>query len=234
MLERGGFDGLLLDFPREFQALIDALTEGVSLVDVEGKIDDELGQLSEGWLYRNRGILESISRSLVAPGPACIGELEVEKRILEGKMTISLLEYRGMAGHIDVHSWRELLGRIADGSTRSVERQMDRALALMGGGGRWLWISDIHARRAAPVLRGEGHSCHLVLLGRPYLGTPLEALRAELAERSPTDSRVLYLVERHVEFLRDYVLVSSNLDEAYDGWLAAEEWLKLYHLQGAA
>jgi hypothetical protein len=230
MLEKGGFHGLLLDMPREFQALVDALPEGVSTGEIERKIGDELGTLSEGWLYRNRGILESISLSSErSPKPVCIGELELERHMLEGRMTTSLLEFRGMAGHLDASSWRELIGRIVDGSKRSVERQTARALSLIGEG-HWLWVSDIHARQAAPALRREGHSCQIVLLGRPYLGTPLEALQAELAEGNPPDDRVLYLVQRHLEFLRDHVMVASNLDEAYDGWLASGEWARLYHL----
>ena len=231
MMRHGVFDGLILGLPREFQPLIDGLREGRQLGGVEEEIRDELGGLSEGWLYRNRSILEAISE-LASPIPrlVCTGDLGEEKQILEDKMTISLLEYRGMAGGTDAARWRELLGPMGRSLKRSVEKQLPLVLTEIRGGGHWLWVSGIHTREAASSLVRDGHSCRVVLLGKPYVGTPLEALQAEFAEGNPTDERVLYLVERHIEFLRDYVIPSLDLDEAYDRWLADEKWAGLYHL----
>ncbi len=232
MIRQGGFEGLILDLPCEFQPLINELIEGRQLSGVEDEIRDALGGLSEGWLYRNRGILESISQlPFPVPRLVCISDLGEERQILEDKMAISLLEYRGMAGGVDATSWRELLDPIGESLRRSIEKQLPRILGEIRQGGHWLWVSGVHARGAAPALAREGHSCRVVLLGKPYFGTPLEALQAELAEGNPTDERVLYLVNCHIGFLRDYVMPSSDLDEAYDRWLADEEWARLYHLR---
>jgi hypothetical protein len=60
----------------------------------------------------------------------------------------------------------------------------------------------------------------------PYYFTPLEVLIRETAialeekeKSSIGNERIERLVRMHVEFIRDYVLVSENYDEAYFKWL---------------
>jgi len=228
MISEGGYDGLLLDLPEELAGAVEALRGGAPLESAEEAVGEMLGAYSESWLYRNRPVLDSL-RYLAEASVVCTGSLELESTIMDDRMSIALLEYRTMAGRVVVRQWRETLARASLNLQDAVTAQAGRVLSTVHAGGRWLCIAGVHARRLEEMLRSEGHSCGAILLGRPYLGTPLEALSAELVEGSPPDERVGYLVELHLAFVRDYVMVSPDLDDAYDRWLENGEWAKLYH-----
>jgi len=228
MILQGGYDGLLLDFPQELEGTVDSLRSGAPLEAAEEAVDQLLGGYSKSWLYRNRPVLESL-RDMPEAEVVCTGRLEEEGRMMEDRMSLALLEYRTMVGRVVVSRWREALRKASRNLHESVVAQGRRILKAIREGGRWLCIAGVYARRLEQTLRSHGHPSAAVLLGRPYLGTPLEALSAELAEGDPSDERVRYLVELHLDFLRNYVMVSPALDEAYDSWLENGEWAKLYH-----
>ncbi len=226
----GGYDGLCLDFPEDFQEVVDLLREGLGMDSVEEIIRGLLGGFTDSWLYRNRPILESLRlMPKTDVSTICIGGTDLERKILADRMSISLLEYRTMAGRISASRWREQIRICSQNVGEAVQRQGKKMLEELESGERWLAVVGLHGRGLESALRSAGHSCESFLLGRPYLGTPLEALSAELAEGAPTDERMEYLVCRHIEFVRDYIMISSDIDEAYDRWLADGAWARLYH-----
>jgi len=229
-ISKGGFDGILLDFPRDLEEVVELVKEGGSPRLVEASLRKRLGGFVESWLYKNRFLLRALGH-LPTPGPEVVltGDREREREVMKDRLSLSLLEYRAMAGHVPPSRWREELTRASRNLADAMRKQTERILDAIKEGGRWLSISGVHARGVENVIRSEGHRCRALLLGKPYLGTPLEALSAELAEGKPDDQRVQYLVERHLEFVRDYVMVSRNLDDAYDKWLKDRRWAKLYH-----
>lgn len=227
-ISEGGYDGLLLDFPQELEGRVDGLRSGGPLEAAEEAVRDLLGGYSESWLYRNGPVLDSL-RHMPEADVVCTGRLEQESKIMDDRMSVALLEYRTMAGRVVVSRWREIVARASHTLQEAVAAQGESVLGAMTAGGRWLCIAGVHARRLEQMLNSRGHSCAAILLGRPYLGTPLEALSVELVEAKPSDERVRYLVELHLDFIRDYVMVSPDLDAAYDRWLENGEWAKLYH-----
>ena len=228
MISQRGYNGLLLDFPEELAGAVRALRGGAPLASAEEAVDEMFGSYSEGWLYKNRPLLDSL-RYLGEANVVCTGSVQLESAIMDDRMSVALLEYRTMAGRVAVSRWRETLTRASHNLQEAVAAQAERVLCGLKERGRWLCVAGVYARSLEQMLCSEGHSCRSILLGRPYLGTPLEALSAELVEGSPADERVRYLVELHLAFVRDYVMVSPDLDEAYDRWLENGEWARLYH-----
>jgi hypothetical protein len=49
----------------------------------------------------------------------------------------------------------------------------------------------------------------------------METLKREIASGIATDERITQLVKAHVEYIKRFVLLSKNLDEAYERWVKA-------------
>ncbi len=230
MIGEGSYDGILMDVPQEMQHIVDRARSGFDPAWTEEAVGQLLGTLSGSWLYRNGPLLECLS---LVDGPLtpviCVGDMQGEMMTLEDKMSISLLEYRSLSTRISIPEWRSSIAQSCSNTGKAIRRLADRVLSILRAGGKWLCLAGVQARMLDQMLTWEGHNCETILLGRPYLGTPLEALGAELSEGNPTDDRVAYLVRLHLEFIRDYVMVSESVDEAYDRWLREGQWAKLYH-----
>ena len=111
-----------------------------------------------------------------------------------------------VTGRVDVDAWLSLLSKV--GEPRD---EADLILSRLRGGA--FIVATRAGTRIARILSGKGVLLDLVELG-PYIPTPLERLL-----EGPIDpERVERLVLEHAEYVRNYVLTSRDLDEAYMKW----------------
>ena len=231
-MEQGGYQLLLLDFPAQMQSAVDLIRSG-SPPELGAEVARGLfGALTESWLYRNRYIIDALPRVPPEARVVCIGDEADERQLIDQKVSISLLEYRSLAGRIDPSRWRRELERVVMSESEVARRYSARLLRELEGQQNCLCVLGPWGRKLEEDVERRGHACQVVVFGQPYLGTPLEVLMSEIASGDVSDERIHFLVELHLDFFRRYLTVSRNVDEAYDRWLSEGQWVKLLKASG--
>ncbi len=231
-IEQGGYDVLLLDFPATMQHTMDMIRSGAPAELGVEVVRGLFGALSESWLYKHRFILEALSRLPQGARMVCIGDEKEEKLLMDERVSISLLEYRSLAGHIDSDRWRRELRRLTMKEAEVADKYTQRVFRELDGAANCLLIFGSWAKKTGDELRRRGHLCETVVFGQPYLGTPLQVLMDEIARGDIPDERIRLLVGLHLDFLSRYVTASKNVDEAYDRWVSEGQWVKLLKASG--
>ena len=122
-----------------------------------------------------------------------------------------------ITGRVDVDAWLALLSKVG-------EPREEADLISFRLMGKAFIVATRAGTRIARILSGKGVLLDLVELG-PYVPTPLE----RLLEGPRDPRRVERLVLEHAEYVRNYVLTSRDLDEAYMKWVKrVHPWLGLY------
>ncbi len=95
-----------------------------------------------------------VTRTLLLVG-LCLAFPDAQRRVIEGRRTISLQEATGAAHHAPLHDWRQVGG----GATRAVERRLE-----LSPDAAWATASP----RPAPT----AHRCAREIALATYLGCP--------------------------------------------------------------
>jgi len=85
-------------------------------------------------------------------------------------------------------------------------------------------VSGVKGGSVFKQLRNSGHDAQLEYIDLPYYFTPLQILRNKIGLEARgkvlTEDRMEGLIREHVGYVREYILKSSDLDEAYLRWIA--------------
>jgi len=156
---------------------------------------------------------------------------------IETAEKIAMLTFRVCSsGKVELEEWRKLIYEVMDKSFASVEDEVDYILETYNkaaGGRRSICISDFSGRYLLRKIRESGVNASLRYIFVPYYFTPLETLIRETAEKlkrglTMDDERIVKLVRLHAEYIREYILMCANYDEAYFKWLKDKRFQE-YH-----
>jgi len=224
------FDVLYLNVTRKVEGLIYSLAEGapydwfIHEVVERGLVPEPAGS----WEYWVKPILLAI-RGILKENPRvkifCYRQPYMAEFSARLAIEIARLTFRFIStGKTDLGKWRCLIShflRVGGDAMRDEARYiMDRYEPEERG----VCISDLGSRGLIDLLRDGGLELdsHYILL--PYHFTPIEIITREIRRykmRGLTmpDQRLLRLIREHTKFIRDYILLSRDYDEAYLRWI---------------
>ena len=222
-LEKVSYDRLFLNFPQNLEGIITELSEGkLSYEDFIENIEEErlVPEPVGSWAYTAEPILRSLEE-LKLRNPLlkihCYREVDYDRLSAKVASDIAALTLRtSITGKVDVERWKE-----------TVKERIERKSAALKDEANFIHEMASHFSACSSGLDGEllkqylsekGEKVNLINMEELYHPTPLETLEGRLAREELPDEEVIKLVREHVKYIRDYILMSKNRDQAYYQW----------------
>lgn len=234
-------DVLYLNIPRELNWLVDDLAYGAPYEQFieEVKRLNIIREPIAKWEYKLKPILLEIRGvKLRRPGLEiiCYRKNDLENLSTEIAEEIATLILRtSISGRANVREWRNIISRIVNDVASLADNECNYILRTWMEsycGRKTICLVDYPARRLLRRARELGIKAALRCIFTPYIFTPLEVLIREFIIASKRgvnidDEKIEKLVKMHVDFIRNYILLSDCYDEAYFKWLKDGHY-KLY------
>lgn len=234
LLKEADFDNLYLNIRRDLEELIKDLALGAPYE----KFIEEIRRLKilrenvDHWEKIIKPILLFL-RGIKLKKPSlrimCYKNPVFDDLFIREAEEIAILTFRvNSTDRVDVEEWRNLLYRIIDDATESIEDEANYILRTYGENvnkrGRTICLTDFSGKHLLRMIKSAGVDSIMRYIILPYYFTPLETLMRETAALLRrgfiiSDERLTKLVRLHAEYIREYVLTSSEYDEAYERWL---------------
>lgn len=242
LLKSIDYDVLYLNVPRELSWLVNELALGAPYENFIDEVE-RLNILRESivsWEYRFKPIFLAI-RGLKSRRPGseimCYRSSVLENQSIRVAEEVAAMILRvNIAGKVDVEEWRCILSEITSRISRFVNDESNYVLETwmrIHRKRRAICILDYPARGIVNRARQLGIRAVLRYVYTPYYFTPLELLIREFTIASErklniSDERIRKLVKMHADFIRNYVLTSTDYDEAYFKWLMDGHYKQYY------
>jgi len=155
----------------------------------------------------------------------CYGDQAYEEKSVRTAVKISMLTFNlASTGKIDLNAWREVLESELLMQAEAFEMEASFAVDVAKDYPDTVCVSGVKGGPIFKRLRSAGHDAQLEYIDLPYYFTPLQILKNEIGlenrGRLLTEDRMEELIREHVGYVREYILKSSDLDEAYLRWIA--------------
>ncbi|MEM4981006.1 MAG: hypothetical protein QXI48_03075 [Candidatus Bathyarchaeia archaeon] len=237
-LKKADFDNLYLNIRRDLGGLIEDLALGAPYE----KFIEEIKRLKilrenvDYWEKTIKPIL-LVLRGIKLKRPSlriiCYKNPVFDDLFVREAEEIAILIFRvNSTGKVDVKEWRNLLYRIINEATESGEDEANyilRTYSENANRGRTICLTDFSGKHLLKSIRSVGVDAIIRYIISPYHFAPLETLMREMVVLlrkgfAISDERLIKLVKLHAEYIREYVLTSSEYDEAYERWIKDERF----------
>jgi len=213
------YDMIFLRYPGNLQFLIsDYVSRKLSLHQMLDriKVDKLLPESINAWFYVNEPILEAIGHLNKAFKVYCYGDVDYNHMLHEASCKIACLTARvASTDKIDIDEWMQALKACHINEALEFEAETVGVKAY----GRCLCLAGLSGWRMVKPLKEMGHKVGFRCIEKLYIFKPLEVLNALLDVGKLTSEEAEKLISSHVNFVKNYVLTSANLDEAYRKWI---------------
>lgn len=155
----------------------------------------------------------------------CYRDSTYEEKSAETAVKISTLTLNvASTGKIDIDAWRKLLESELLLEGEAFEREIGFTVDVVKDYSDTVFVSGVKGGPIFKQLRSAGYDAQLEYIDLPHHFTPLQILRNEIRLESRgkllTEDRMEELIRGHVGYVREYILKSGDLDEAYLRWIA--------------
>ena len=219
MLINGGYNVVFLNYPNNLQPFIRSYAYGLaSLKDLVERIKcgSFIPEPVNSWLYLNEPILEVLQRICKDVKIFCYKDVDYYHMLADAASKIASLTLRvNITGKVDVDEWIKTLKE----SFRTETADWEAEVITFKAEGKTICLAGIEGWKLAKKIRGFGHKANVKCVERLYCLKPLETLEILLEKGKLTRENAEKLVREHAKFIRDFVLNTCNIDEAYRSWL---------------
>ncbi|MEM2936599.1 MAG: hypothetical protein QW231_05440 [Candidatus Bathyarchaeia archaeon] len=230
LIKKLDYEVLFLNFSRNLENGIKELAEGAPYDYVLDRLR-ELKLIPEptgSWEYGAEPILRALRGiQLKKPGLKihCYKDPDLTSLSEQLAEKTALLIFRWCStGKMELEEWKALLASWLDLETEALDREADLLIKKAEVGDKNVCIAGFNGRHIKAHLKEAGYHVRLQCLYVPYHFTPLEILAREIRLAPSKGStlpsqRIEELMEQHARFIRDYVTVSENYDDAHRHWM---------------
>ncbi|MGP3667685.1 MAG: hypothetical protein ACKD6N_05645 [Candidatus Bathyarchaeota archaeon] len=227
------YKALFLEFPKLLTDAVRSLGEGLpynyvlSEVKKQGLIPEPVGS----WEYYAEPILKSIPQAKQSNPNMdiyCYRSSAYEKFSADMAVKITLLTLRSIiTGKVEVKEWRKILIEELKFSFKALEEEVEYITDVAKNYDVNVCLGGLAVKNIENFTRKAGFDVEVKYIDTPYHYTPLEVLRnrlkEELEEGKENPDHVLEnLIKQHIYYIKNYILLSMNPDDAYDKWFKAE------------
>ncbi|KPV64916.1 MAG: hypothetical protein AOA65_0629 [Candidatus Bathyarchaeota archaeon BA1] len=236
-LEKIDYDAVFLNFSRDLEEGIRALAEGAPYNFIIERLK-KLRLVPEpfgAWGYSAEPILLAL-RGILNKRPDikihCYRDSSFDLLSVKMAERIALLTFRVCStGKINAEEWESLLKSFLEPEAEALKEETDFIARKAESSEDGICVAGFNGRYIRTRLMEEGYNTSLAYLYIPYHFTPIEVLlremrRATVRGNSPSYNRITQLVQHHVQFIREYVTINEDYDEAYSRWVCEKApWL---------
>ncbi len=219
MLINGNYNVVFLNYPCNLQSSIRSYAHGfASLKDLIAYI--KRGRLipepANSWLYLNEPILDALQKLGKDVKIFCYKDVDQYHMLTYVASKIASLTLRvNLTGKVDADEWIKTLRSASKTETADWEAE----IVAFKAEGKTACLAGIDGWKLAKSIRKFGHRTYVKCAERLYCLKPLETLEILLEKGKLTWEDAEKLIREHAEFIRDFVLATCNIDEAYCSWL---------------
>jgi hypothetical protein len=227
-------DLILLPLPKRFTVFLKDLFNGASYKLFLEKIEEEkifhsinVFDYLYGEILKTCRELKSINPKIVL---TCYKENENILFQVQSAVKFSILTFKAAStGKIALNEWINVLNenlkkteKYLNKELKFIEQQInqyDNVLCLAGFEGKYYFQ---RLKSKFPV--------EIRYFALPYHFTPLEILSAVLnIQEKPNFEKIVQLIKSHIDYIKNYILKYSNLDEAYEKWVDENaSWINVW------
>lgn len=236
-LKKMDYDTVFLNFSKDLEEGVRALADGAPYDYVIERLK-RLKLIPEpvgAWEYSAEPILMAL-RGILYKKPKvkihCYRDSSFD--LLSAKMAekIALLIFRACStGKINAEEWEDLLCSLLESETKALKEETDFIARKAESSEDSICMAGLNGRHIRAHLMKDGYDVSLTYLYVPYHFTPLEILMREMRRTTSRGAPLSYekiteLVKLHAQFIREYVTVNKDYDEAYRRWISEKApWL---------
>ena len=223
-------DAILIPIPRTLQTLIEdyALGAPYELFVEKLKLSKLVSEPLAPWIHIFEPlfrVLREIKHTHQLLNIFCYKDPAYEEKSTQIAVEISMLTFNtASTGKIDLDVWRRLLESKLLAEAEAFQQEASFIFGLAESYSDTVCISGIRGGAVFKRLGSLGRDVQLAYIDLPYFFTPLEILRNEIQLESRrgrlTNHRMEELIHEHIRYVRECILRSSDLDEAYLRWVA--------------
>jgi hypothetical protein len=220
--QNNGFDGLFLPFSKELREFLVQFGEGLPYEYLINQLrkSELISTPFNNWEYSAEPILRAlptIKKVHLGLELYCYGDPFFSNNYPEILNEIVILSLKSsLTERVDAEEWRKVLQKEKEQKKQAIRRETEFIAIKASNHQESICLSGSHSREMASELREEGYEVIIEYL-QPYSLTPLGILRQE-SKKEISDTRIQELVLLHLKYVKEYVLRSHNLDEAYQRW----------------
>jgi len=229
-LQQAKYNAILIPIPRTLQTFIEEYVLGApyELFVEKLKRSKLISEPLAPWTRIMQPLLRAL-REMKHKHPQleifCYGDEAYEEKSAQIAVKISMLTFNfASTGKVDLNAWRKVLESELVIEAEAFERETSLAIAMVKDYPHTACVSGVKGGPIFKRLRSAGHDAQLEYIDLPYYFTPLQILRNEIGLESRgrllTEDRMKELIREHVGYVRECILKSSDLDEAYLRWIA--------------
>jgi len=154
----------------------------------------------------------------------CYKDQSYEEKSAQIAVKLSILTFNfASTGKTDLDVWRELLESELPMEAEAFEKETSFTVDVIEDHSDTIYVSGVKGGSVFKLLQSAGQNVQLEYIDLPYYFTPLQILRNEIRLESKgkvlTEDRMEELIREHVDYVREHILKSSDLDEAYLRWI---------------
>lgn len=224
LLKEKPADLILLPFPQRMEELLSELAEGAPYGYFLREVERRGLAFSsiEAFDYFYGPLLVGV-REIKGREPkielACYKDEAGELKNFELAAKLSALTFKASStGKINLREWIGAIEESLRGDEEVLWREAEAIKLKAAESEKSLCVAGFEGKHYFKALRGE-LAVSLTYAVKPYFFTPMEALRKVLSlHQKFNEKKCLELVNHHLNYIRRYVLLSRDLDEAYERW----------------
>lgn len=226
LIIEANFNTVFLNFPRNLQSLVlSYASERLSFRDFINVVKSErlIPEPVNTWLYLNQPILESLPSLQKRNAKIfCYRDVDSFHLSMDNASKIANLTLKvNVTGKVDVEEWIKTIKQALDMSSLDLEAEFVGCKAE----GKSVCVAGLFGWKLVKRIEEFGHSVSVKCVEKLYCMKPVETLEILLERGKLTQQNAEQLIREHAKFVRDYVLNTENIDEAYFSWLARRKIL---------
>ena len=223
------FDRLLLPFPESLTSFfLKFIYGGISFEELLSTASEKncLPEPIEWFRYLYEPLIKAIpllKTRLPRLDIACYKDPDSVFKVNElAAYKASLMLYTAISGRVKVREWKELLKDEFESDKTSISNAAYRIIRSYHPLAYTVCVAHLEGRHLLESLRRRILQVKLKYIGIPYLFTPLEVLKRLVSIRGLSkipDEVIERYVKLHVDYIRNYIVPSGELDIGYFKWL---------------
>lgn len=226
LIVEADYDVVFINFPYNLQSVVFRYaSERLTLKDLLNVIRSErlIPEPINTWLYLNEPILESLPILLKRNAKIyCYRDVDNFHLSMENASKIASLTLKvNVTGKVDLEEWIKTIGQPLNLSSMDLEAEFIGFKAE----GRSVCITGLFGWKLAKRIKEFGHKVSVKCVEKLYYMKPVETLEILLERGKLTPQNAEQLIKEHAKFVRDYVLNTENIDEAYFTWVERRKLL---------
>lgn len=227
LIVQSDYDTIFLNFPYNLQSIVLSyaahqitLNHLLNMIRIQNLIPEPVTT----WIYLNQPLLECLPKLKEETKIFCYKDVDGFHMSMEAASKIASLTLKvNVTEKIDVEEWIQTLKQLINQNLTDLEAEFIASRAE----GKSICITGLNGWKLAKRIKEFSHKVTLKCVERQYVMKPLETLEILLEKGKPEPQTIQQLIKEHATFIKNYVLNTKNIDEAYYTWIKKYKLLNI-------